>query len=83
MTTLGKLRIRGVVRRSGEPVEGAYLTPNNGEDFIAERRTGPDGVYEFHTSPGDWVVICRASGAEPVTREVNSDGGELEADFEL
>ena len=83
MTTLGKLRIRGVVTRAGAPVEGAYLTLNKGEDFIAERRTGPDGVYEFHTSPGDWVVICRASGADAVRQEVNSDAGELEADFEL
>jgi hypothetical protein len=79
---LGKLRIRGVVRRGGEPVEGAYLTLNKGEDFIAERRTGPDGSYEFHTSPGDWIVICRATGSEPARRELDGDG-ELEADFEL
>ncbi len=83
MTTLGKVRIRGVVRREGAPVEGAYLTLNQGDDFIAERRTGPDGVYEFHTSPGNWIVICRASGADSATRELHSDGGELEADFEL
>ena len=83
MTTLGNLRIRGVVRRAGDPVEGAYLTLNKGDDFIAERRTGPDGSYEFHTSPGDWVVICRASGAEAVRRDIDSDGGEIEADFEL
>jgi hypothetical protein len=83
MTTLGKLRIKGFVRRGGAPVEGAYLTLNAGEDFIAERRTGPDGSYEFHTSPGSWVVICRASGSGAVSRELNSDGGELEADFDL
>ena len=82
MTTLGKLRIRGVVRRGGDPIEGAYLTLNKGEDFIAERRTGPDGVYEFHTSPGDWVVICRVAGTEAVRRELAGDG-ELEADFDL
>jgi hypothetical protein len=83
MTTLGKLRIRGIVRRGGEPVEGAYLTLNKGEDFIAERRTGPDGSYEFHTSPGDWIVICRAAGSDPVRRELGADDGELEADFDL
>ena len=83
MTTLGKLRIRGIVRRDGEPLEGAYLTLNRGDEFIAERRTGPDGVYEFHTSPGDWVVICRTSGADAVRWEVASDGGELEANFDL
>jgi hypothetical protein len=83
MTTLGKLRIRGVVRRNGEPVEGAYLTLNAGEDFIAERRTGPDGTYEFHTSPGEWTVICRASGSDPVPATVSSEGGESTADFDL
>jgi hypothetical protein len=83
MTTLGKLRIRGTVSRGGEPVEGAYLTLNKGEEFIAERRTGPDGVYEFHTTPGDWVVMCRASGAEPVRLELTSDGGEVDASFDL
>jgi hypothetical protein len=83
MTTLGKVRIKGIVRRGGEPVEGAYLTLNRGEEFIAERRTGPDGTYEFHTAPGDWVVICRAAGSDAVRHEVTSDGGELEADFDL
>jgi hypothetical protein len=83
MTTLGKVRIRGVVRRGGEPVEGAYLTLNSGEDFIAERRTGPDGAYEFHTSPGSWTVICRASGSEGVPQTVSSDGGDLTVDFGL
>ncbi|MEX2393683.1 MAG: DUF1416 domain-containing protein [Actinomycetota bacterium] len=87
MTTLGKVRIRGVVRRGGEPVEGAYLTLNRsgsgGEEFIAERRTGPDGTYEFHTAPGEWTVICRTSGSDPATNTITSDGGELEADFDL
>lgn len=83
MTTLGKVRIKGTVRRGGEPVEGAYLTLNRGEEFIAERRTAEDGTYEFHTSPGDWVVICRAAGSDAATREITSDGGELEADFDL
>jgi hypothetical protein len=77
------LRIHGHVRRAGEPVEGAYITLNQNEDFIAERRTGPDGSYEFHTTPGDWVLVCRASGAEPVRHEVSSQDQELEASFEL
>lgn len=86
MTTLGKVRIRGVVRRNGAPLEGAYLTLNSGSggtEFIAERRTGPDGEYEFHTSPGDWTVICRASGSDPAPRTVTSDGGEIALDFDL
>jgi hypothetical protein len=89
MTTLGKVRIRGVVRRGGEPLEGAYLTLNSGADrpggmeFIAERRTGPDGIYEFHTSPGDWTVVCRASGSDPAPKTVTSDAGEITLDFDL
>lgn len=87
MTTLGRLRIRGTVRKDGALVEGAYLTLNqsggNAEEFIAERRTGPDGVYEFHTSPGDWVVVCRASGIDAVRHEITAGDGDLEADFDL
>ncbi len=77
------LKIHGLVQRGGDPVEGAYITLNQDETFIAERRTGPDGSYEFHTTPGSWVLVCRASGAEAVRREVNSEAGELEASFEL
>ncbi len=83
MTTLGSLRIRGVVRRGGDLVEGAYLTLNQGEDFIAERRTGPDGTYEFHISPGDWTVICRALGSDPKPLTVSSEAGEVALDFDL
>jgi hypothetical protein len=87
MTTLGKLRIRGVVRRNGEPVEGAYLTLNasdeGGEEFIAERRTGPDGGYEFHTSPGSWKLNCRASGGAEKSLSVESSGGDIALDFDL
>lgn len=77
------LKIYGLVRRDGDPVEGAYITLNEGDAFIAERRTGPDGSYEFHTTPGSWVLVCRASGADAVRREVRSEAGELEASFEL
>jgi hypothetical protein len=86
MTTLGEVRIRGVVRRNGEPLEGAYLTLNtgpDGSDFIAERRTGPDGSYEFHTSPGDWTVICRASGSDAAPKTLTSNGGDVTIDFDL
>jgi hypothetical protein len=90
VTTLGSLRIRGMVQKDGTPIEGAYLTLNSGEgneegdvEFIAERRTGPDGVYEFHTSPGTWTVICRAAGNEPVPLVVTSDAGEITLDFGL
>jgi hypothetical protein len=83
VTTLGNVRIKGVVRRNGDPVEGAYLTLNQGEDFIAERRTGPDGSYEFHTSAGDWTVICRSSGSDPSPKTISSSGGEVALDFDL
>ena len=77
------LKIHGFVRRGGDPVEGAYITLNSSDAFIAERRTGPDGTYEFHTTPGAWVLVCRASGTEPVRREVSSQAGELETSFDL
>lgn len=81
---VGALRIRGVVRRDGDPFEGAYVTLNTDDEFIAERRTGSDGAYEFHTTPGQWVLVCRGAGAserrEIVRRE---DPGELDVDFEL
>jgi hypothetical protein len=81
---VGALRIRGVVRRGGEPLEGAYVTLNQDESFIAERRTGPDGVYEFHTTPGEWVLVCRAAGADGERRVVvQGDPGDLAVDFEL
>jgi hypothetical protein len=81
---VGELRIRGRVLRDTEPVEGAYVTLNSGSEFIAERRTGPDGVYEFHITPGAWVLNVRAAGSDGVTRTVNEErGGELEEDFEL
>jgi hypothetical protein len=81
--TPNTLKIFGTVKRGGEPVEGAYITLNEGEQFIAERRTGPDGAYEFHTTPGSWVLICRASGSDASRHEVSSEAGELEASFDL
>lgn len=79
----GTLRIHGSVRRDGEPVEGAYITLNQNDTFIAERRTGPDGFYEFNATGGDWVLNCRAAGSEAAQQIVTSEGGELVADFEL
>ncbi len=81
---VGELRIRGRVLVDTEPVEGAYVTLNSADTFIAERRTGPDGSYEFHITPGDWTLNVRASGAEAASRSVSQDnGGELECNFEL
>jgi hypothetical protein len=81
---VGELRIRGRVLLDTQPVEGAYVTLNSDDTFIAERRTGPDGSYEFHITPGSWVLNVRAAGAEAATRTVTQErGGELEEDFEL
>lgn len=80
---VGSLRIKGTVRRDGQPVEAAYINLLDGEDFIAERRTGPDGAYEFHTTPGAWVLVCRAAGGGSVRREVDSGPGELEVVFDV
>lgn len=84
MTTLGELRIKGAVRKGGQPVEGAYITLNNADaELIAERRTGPDGFYEFHISPGKWTLICRAADSDAATHEINAEAGELEDNFDL
>ena len=90
---VGELRIRGRVLRATEPVEGAYVTLNSAPrsaaegqsgEFIAERRTGPDGVYEFHITPGAWVLNVRAAGSDGATRQVDQErGGEIEEDFQL
>ena len=81
---VGELRIRGRILKGTEPVEGAYVTLNSSETFIAERRTGPDGVYEFHITPGAWVLNVRAAGSDGATRQVNQErGGEIEEDFQL
>jgi len=77
------LCIHGVVTRGGSPVEGVYadlIAPDG--LFVAERRTGPDGRYEFHTTPGAWEIAFRAAGADPVRRSVDSTG-EVELDVEL
>jgi len=79
----GTLRIHGSVRRDGQPVEGAYITLNQDETFIAERRTGPDGSYEFNTTTGDWVLICRTSGVDSVRKQVASDAESVDVDFDL
>lgn len=80
----GTLKIHGTVRRQGQPVEGAYLDLlAAGDEFIAERRTGPDGAYEFHTTPGDWTVVCRTSGAGPVRLSVSGEAGELAVDVDV
>lgn len=80
---VGSVRIRGIVRRGGDVVEGAYITLNQNGEFIAERRTGPDGSYEFHCTPGAWVVTCRAAGADAADRKLDTQPGDVEVDFDI
>ena len=77
------MRIHGVVKSGGRPVEGAYITLNQQNTFIAERRTGADGMYEFNTTPGEWMLICRSSGNDAIERSINSTDETLVVDFEL
>lgn len=79
------LKISGVVTRGGSALEGAYLDLLDASDaFIAERRTGPDGSYSFHTTPGTWTVVCRVAGADAVRKPVvASEAGEAELSFAL
>jgi hypothetical protein len=81
---VGELRIRGVVLRGEDPIEGAYVTLNSADTLIAERRTGPDGFYEFHITPGEWKLVCRAAGAVAITKLVRRPNpGEVVEDFLL
>lgn len=79
------LAIIGVVRRGGEPVEGAYINlMRPGDDYlIAERRTAQDGTYSFHTTPGEWLLVCRAAGSEAARETVNAAAGQTQVDFDL
>jgi hypothetical protein len=78
------VKIGGLVSRSGRPVEGAYVDLLDASGtFIAESRTGPDGRYSFHTSPGKWTLVCRAAGAEAARRDVDAEPGEAELAFDL
>jgi hypothetical protein len=85
MDTESILAIKGTVVRGGQPVEGAYINlMDPSKDFlIAERRTGQDGTYSFHTTPGHWLLVCRAAGSEPAQREVTAEPGETSVDFNL
>jgi hypothetical protein len=79
------LAIKGTVTRGGTPVEGACINlMDPAKDFlIAERRTGEDGTFSFHTTPGQWVLVCRAAGADAVRKEVSGEPGETEVSFDL
>ena len=81
---VGQLRIKGTVKKDGEPVEGAYITLISGDTLIAERRTGPDGFYEFHITPGEWKLTARAASAAAMTKEIKkAEPAELTEDFDL
>jgi hypothetical protein len=79
------LQIQGTVTRSGRPVEAAYIDLIDPDGlFVAERRTGPDGRYSFHTTPGSWSLAFRVTGAEAIRREVQeTDDSEVIVDLEL
>ena len=77
------LRIHGTVSRDGNPVEAAYVNLIDPHGlFVAERRTGPDGGYSFHTTPGKWTLEFLTSGTDKVAREVEGEG-ELALDVDL
>lgn len=83
MSEQSVLKIEGVVRRGETPVEGAYLDLCRDGDFIAERRTGPDGSYSFHTTPGSWEIRCRAAGSDMRTQTIDAEAGEVSVHFDL
>src|SRR5258708_35658018 len=82
---LGETSIRGLVRRDGNPVEGAYVRlTGTQEEFVAEQRTLQDGAFRFWVVPGDWTVICLAPGAERLEQSASVDKGKaVDVKFEL
>ena len=77
------LHIHGTVSRDGSPVEAAYVNLIDPQGlFVAERRTGPDGGYSFHTTAGKWTLEFLTSGSDKVEREVEGDG-EVSLDVDL
>lgn len=83
MTGLQVLQIGGTVSRAGRPVEAAYLALVQGDEFIAECRTGPDGTYAFQVPPGRWMIVCRAAGFTPHIEELEAATGSTRLDFVL
>jgi hypothetical protein len=70
--------IQGVVSRSDEPANGAYvrLLDRTGE-FTAEVPTDSDGQFRFYATDGEWTVRTLAAGREPVERRVRASVGSV------
>ena len=70
--------IAGVVRRDGEPVQGAYvrLLDSSGE-FAAEVPTDEDGNFRFFAAPGPWTVRALAPGGVSASGEAVAERGSI------
>lgn len=68
--------IQGIVTRSGEPVDNAYvrLLDKSGE-FTAEVPTSATGHFRFFAGPGDWTLRTLAPKAETVDTAVTAAQG--------
>ena len=73
---VGDTAIRGVVKRDGAPVEGAYVRLTGSQDeFVAEIRTKDDGAFRFWIVPGTWTVSVLSAGAKRLEEKASVDEG--------
>jgi hypothetical protein len=82
---VGDTSIRGVVKRDGAPVEGAYVRLTGSQDeFVAEIRTKEDGAFRFWIVPGTWTVSVLSSGTKRLEQKASVDQGRaVDVTFDL
>jgi hypothetical protein len=69
--------LSGEVQRAGRPAGGVYVRVlDAGGEFTGEQRTGVDGAFRFHLSPGRWSIVAFAAGSERAVRDVTLDEGD-------
>jgi hypothetical protein len=82
---VGDTAIRGVVKRDGSPVEGAYVRLTGSQDeFVAEIRTKEDGAFRFWIVPGTWTVSVLSSGTKRLEEKASvEEGRAVDVAFDL
>jgi hypothetical protein len=69
--------LSGEVQRAGQPAGGVYVRVLDATgEFTGEQRTGLDGAFRFHLSPGRWSVVAFAAGSQRTVCDVTLDEGD-------
>lgn len=63
-----KVRIRGMIRRQGQPVASIRVTlaQSSTPDLRSTVYTGKDGMYYLYAPPGGYILAVWQSGSTPV-----------------